>query len=208
MPDISLPHSGGRRSIVSLYSDRTGLIDTENAFKVGPYIRQVEEAGHRVIKCNLGEPDFPLPASHRDGDQAPDRRRPDALLRPAGHPAPARSDRPQLNDDARARRHSRSRGRLPGRQAPHRAVPADLLQPRRRGDLPEPGLSDLRVVHRLRGRDVRSRCISRRQEGSPCHRDGPRAADHDRDPADHHQLPVQSHRRRRDPRPSSSRSPR
>lgn len=43
------------------WADRIGLIDTENAFKVGPYIAAVERAGHRVIKCNLGEPDFALP---------------------------------------------------------------------------------------------------------------------------------------------------
>jgi len=46
---------------LSLYSERTGLIDTENAFKVGPLIKEVEDQGHHVIKCNLGEPDFPLP---------------------------------------------------------------------------------------------------------------------------------------------------
>lgn len=44
-----------------LYSDRTMLIDTENAFKIGPYIKEVEQQGHKVIKCNLGEPDFALP---------------------------------------------------------------------------------------------------------------------------------------------------
>ena len=43
---------------MALFSDRTSLIDTENAFKVGPYIAQIEKAGHKVIKCNLGEPDF------------------------------------------------------------------------------------------------------------------------------------------------------
>jgi aspartate/methionine/tyrosine aminotransferase len=46
---------------MGLFSDRTALIDTENAFKVGPYVSRLEEAGHRVIKANLGEPDFPLP---------------------------------------------------------------------------------------------------------------------------------------------------
>ncbi len=44
-----------------LFADRVAMIDTENAFKVGPYIKEVEDAGHRVVKCNLGEPDFPLP---------------------------------------------------------------------------------------------------------------------------------------------------
>ncbi len=47
---------------MALYSDRTFRIDTENAFKVGPYIVEVEKTGNKVIRCNLGEPDFPLPA--------------------------------------------------------------------------------------------------------------------------------------------------
>jgi aspartate/methionine/tyrosine aminotransferase len=46
---------------MSVYSDRTKLIDTENAFKVGPYIAEVEKTGRKVVKCNLGEPDFSLP---------------------------------------------------------------------------------------------------------------------------------------------------
>lgn len=43
-----------------LLSDRTRLIGSENAFRIGPQIKQLEDAGHKVIKCNLGEPDFPL----------------------------------------------------------------------------------------------------------------------------------------------------
>ncbi|MEO6332452.1 MAG: aminotransferase class I/II-fold pyridoxal phosphate-dependent enzyme [Gemmatimonadaceae bacterium] len=37
------------------------MIDTENAFKVGPFIKEVEDQGHQVVRCNIGEPDFPLP---------------------------------------------------------------------------------------------------------------------------------------------------
>jgi len=51
---------------VALFAQRVGLLDTENAFKVGPYIRQLEEQGNRVIKCNLGEPDFPVPQPIKD----------------------------------------------------------------------------------------------------------------------------------------------
>lgn len=47
---------------MGLLSKRALLIDTENAFKIGPHIRSLEEQGKRVIKCNLGEPDFPVPA--------------------------------------------------------------------------------------------------------------------------------------------------
>ena len=46
---------------MSLLSKRASLIDTENAFKIGPHIRALEEQGKKVIKCNLGEPDFPVP---------------------------------------------------------------------------------------------------------------------------------------------------
>ena len=51
---------------MSLFAERTALIDTENAFKVGPYIARIEKAGHKVIKCNLGEPDFALPKHIRE----------------------------------------------------------------------------------------------------------------------------------------------
>ncbi|MHC4217476.1 MAG: pyridoxal phosphate-dependent aminotransferase [Planctomycetota bacterium] len=54
------------KSSSGLYAERTAAIGTENAFKVGPFIVAVEKSGHRVIKCNLGEPDFPLPAHIRD----------------------------------------------------------------------------------------------------------------------------------------------
>jgi aspartate/methionine/tyrosine aminotransferase len=43
-----------------LFSDRTYRIGSENAFRIGPQIRELELQGCKVIKCNLGEPDFPL----------------------------------------------------------------------------------------------------------------------------------------------------
>jgi aspartate aminotransferase len=46
---------------MGVFSNRAGLIDTENAFKIGPLIRGLERQGKEVIKCNLGEPDFPVP---------------------------------------------------------------------------------------------------------------------------------------------------
>ena len=51
---------------MSLLARRVASLGTENAFKIGPHIQRVENAGHRVIKCNLGEPDFPLPAHIRE----------------------------------------------------------------------------------------------------------------------------------------------
>ncbi|MDH5760451.1 MAG: aminotransferase class I/II-fold pyridoxal phosphate-dependent enzyme [Gemmatimonadota bacterium] len=40
---------------------RVALLGTEEAFSFGARIRQVEAEGERVIRCNLGQPDFPLP---------------------------------------------------------------------------------------------------------------------------------------------------
>jgi len=47
---------------MGLYAERAGLIDSENAFKMGPYIRALEAEGREIVKCNIGEPDFPVPA--------------------------------------------------------------------------------------------------------------------------------------------------
>jgi aspartate aminotransferase len=44
----------------SLYSRRVSLLGSENAFRIGPQIKVLEDQGLKVIKCNLGEPDFPL----------------------------------------------------------------------------------------------------------------------------------------------------
>ncbi|HTU00547.1 MAG TPA: aminotransferase class I/II-fold pyridoxal phosphate-dependent enzyme, partial [Candidatus Sulfotelmatobacter sp.] len=51
---------------MALLAERIRLIDTENAFKIGPQIREIEGQGKRVVKCNLGEPDFPLPQFIKD----------------------------------------------------------------------------------------------------------------------------------------------
>ena len=46
---------------MTLFADRTHLLDTENAFKIGPQIAKIESQGHKVVKLNLGEPDFDIP---------------------------------------------------------------------------------------------------------------------------------------------------
>ena len=44
-----------------LFAERVHRIGTEAAFAFGARIHEVEERGERVIRCNLGQPDFPLP---------------------------------------------------------------------------------------------------------------------------------------------------
>lgn len=51
---------------MSLFAARAAVLGTENAFKIGPYVKEVEDRGSRVIKCNLGEPDFKLPVHIRE----------------------------------------------------------------------------------------------------------------------------------------------
>lgn len=41
-----------------LYAERINRLGTENAFRIGAEIRKAEAAGVKVIKLNLGEPDF------------------------------------------------------------------------------------------------------------------------------------------------------
>jgi len=43
------------------FARRVSLLGSENAFKIAPLIREIEARGERVIKCHVGEPDFPLP---------------------------------------------------------------------------------------------------------------------------------------------------
>ncbi|HSP13985.1 MAG TPA: aminotransferase class I/II-fold pyridoxal phosphate-dependent enzyme [Thermoanaerobaculia bacterium] len=44
-----------------VFARRVDALGTENAFKIGPRIQEVEKSGKRVIRCNIGEPDFALP---------------------------------------------------------------------------------------------------------------------------------------------------
>lgn len=44
----------------NLFSDRLLSLGSENAFRIGPQIRELELQGHKIVKCNIGEPDFPL----------------------------------------------------------------------------------------------------------------------------------------------------
>lgn len=57
---ISIQQPAAPKLPAGLFSRRTGLIGSENAFRIGPQIRELEARGLKVIKCNLGEPDFPL----------------------------------------------------------------------------------------------------------------------------------------------------
>lgn len=49
-----------------LYADRMYELGTENAFKIGPHIAFLEGQGHKVVRLNLGEPDFDIPPFVRD----------------------------------------------------------------------------------------------------------------------------------------------
>ena len=51
---------------MNLFAERNSRIDSENAFKVGPHIVQVEQQNGEVIKLNLGEPDFAVPSHIKD----------------------------------------------------------------------------------------------------------------------------------------------
>jgi aspartate/methionine/tyrosine aminotransferase len=50
----------------ALFANRVHRIGTEAAFALGALIRRVESRGERVVRCNLGQPDFPLPDHIRE----------------------------------------------------------------------------------------------------------------------------------------------
>ncbi len=49
-----------------LYADRIYELGTENAFKIGPHIARLEAEGRKVVRLNLGEPDFDIPGFVRE----------------------------------------------------------------------------------------------------------------------------------------------
>jgi aspartate aminotransferase len=50
------------RAARGLFAQRAHRIGTEAAFGLGARVAEVEALGQRVIRCNLGQPDYPLPA--------------------------------------------------------------------------------------------------------------------------------------------------
>ncbi|MBZ5497306.1 MAG: aminotransferase class I/II-fold pyridoxal phosphate-dependent enzyme [Acidobacteriia bacterium] len=56
----------GHESPRKLFADRIYRMGVENAFKIGPHIIRVESGGHKVVRLNLGEPDFDMPPFVRD----------------------------------------------------------------------------------------------------------------------------------------------
>jgi aspartate/methionine/tyrosine aminotransferase len=60
-PVIQRPGSPSR-----LFAERARRIGTEAAFGLGARVAEVESLGERVIRCNIGQPDYPLPAHIAD----------------------------------------------------------------------------------------------------------------------------------------------
>ena len=137
---------------MSVLASRMTALGTENAFKLGEDIARVVGRGMDVVKFNLGEPDF---------DSAPHINKVGAEQIHAGNthycdPAGILPFRQAIADHV-----EKTRGRAvdparivvtPGAKPPISYSLPDLCRARRRGDLPQPGLSDLRVLGDLRRR--------------------------------------------------------
>jgi DNA-binding transcriptional MocR family regulator len=119
-PALEEPPAATRPSR-GLLSTRIQQLGTENAFKIGPHIKRVEDEGHRVIRCNLGEPDFPLAPHIREEVK----RQLDLDLT---HYCDPQGLLPLREAIAHARHLARSRRRLPRRQAADRFLPGGLLR--------------------------------------------------------------------------------
>ena len=62
-PKLRIP---GIRPGSGLFTGRAGRIGTEEAFNLGARVAEVESLGERVIRCSLGQPDYPLPGHIAD----------------------------------------------------------------------------------------------------------------------------------------------
>lgn len=58
---IDLVHPVDRAVAPPRFASRVARFGSENAFRIGPHIARIEASGRRVIRCNVGEPDFALP---------------------------------------------------------------------------------------------------------------------------------------------------
>lgn len=48
------------------FAARVPLLESESAFEIAPYVARVQASGRRVVRCTIGEPDFPVPEHIRE----------------------------------------------------------------------------------------------------------------------------------------------
>ena len=192
----SATRNGGTIMRLAGHYERLG---TERAFEVLARARALEAQGRNIIHLEIGEPDFDTPPHVVEAGRARAPRGPHPLLPGAGPARAARGGGGAPHADARRRRRPGPRA---GR-ARREVVPL-LRRPRRgrrrrRGDLPEPGLPDLRVGDQLVGRHGGA-APDHRGDRVRVHRRRPRGAAHAADADGHPELAGQPDRRRARPR--------
>ena len=181
---------------MSLLSQRVQRIGTENAFKIGPYINEVAATGLKVIRCNLGEPDFPLPAHIRDEVK----RQLDADMTHYVDPQGMLPLREAIAAEMGARRGlAITPDRVvvfPGGKPPIGFCQEAYCDPGDEVIYPSPGFPIYESFTNYLGLTPVPLHLDERK-GFSVHRRRPRTADHAAHQADHPELPVESHRRRR-----------
>ena len=192
----SATRNGGATMRLAGHYERLG---TERAFEVLARARALEAQGRNIIHLEIGEPDFDTPPHVVEAGVR-------ALREGHTHYCPA-PGLPELRDAA-AEHLTRTRGVAvdPGPRAgrTRREVVPLLRRPRgrgrrRRGDLPEPGLPDLRVGDQLVGRHGGA-APDHRGDRVRVHRRRPRGAAHAADADGHPELAGQPDGRRARPR--------
>ena len=116
--------------------------------------RALEAQGKNIVHLEIGQPDFPTPAAHQRRGEEGAGRRLDRLRADAGVPGFPRGHRRVHLAHPRHQRHRQERRRRPRRQADHVLHDDGRARARRRGDLSEPRLPDLRVDDQLPRRDA------------------------------------------------------
>ena len=113
---------------MSLLAKRVDLLDTENAFKIGPQIKAIEDQGKRVIRCNLGSRIFLFLGFIKEEVKRQIDLDNTHYADPQGILPLRKAIAKHLSETREIQGHPREDRRFSGGEAPHRAVPANLLR--------------------------------------------------------------------------------
>ena len=122
--------------------------------KVGPLIRFLEEQGRDVVRCNIGEPDFPVPAFIKEEVKRQIDLDNTHYCDPQGDPLPPGGHRKAAFGNTGIRAGGGTRRCLSGRKAPIGLCQQTYCGPGDEVVYPSPRFPDLRILHPLRGRNA------------------------------------------------------
>ena len=175
---------------------RVDDLGTETVFAVAAEAAALAAQGRTVYPFHLGDLNLATPANIAEAATRALRDGKTTYCPNAGIAELREAIAHDVGTRPRPRLRRRERERAAGRQAGHRQVPAHAHGPRRRGALPQPGLSHLQLADRVLRRPRGALHLRRRGRRLRARPRADRAPDHAGHPAPHPERPAQPDRRR------------